>query len=180
MRILNLMATLDYTKHLTLHRLGLRSLLPTSVQDRNPSPTPYPSPSQAMKMSQSIYKPIDMVPDGAGSAVVAPASVALAPNRFKPRVEGLVAPLPEVVVKLKPEVGALCPVKLKPVDPPAAPAAVVAVFGAKLNVVVALAAGVDPEGAVVFAVKLNVAAAAVGTAPWADVEVGAAVGAGVD
>ena len=105
-----------------------------------------------------IYKPIDMVPDGVGSAGVAPARVALAPGRLKPKVE-LVAPLPEVVVKLKPEAGALCPVKLKPVDPdppPLAPAAVV-VFGAKLNPGAALVAGAAAEGALVFAVKLKAA-----------------------
>ena len=125
----------------------------------------------------NVYKPIDIVPDGAGSAGAAPASVALAPDRLKPRVE-LVAPLPEVVVKLKPEVGALCPVKLKPVDPDPPPAAAVAVvFGAKLNAGAALVAGAAEEGAVVFVVKLKAAAV---VAPWAGVEVGAAGGAGVD
>ena len=157
-----------------------------------------------------IYKPIDVAPDGAGSAVV------LVPDRLKPRAAELVAPLPEVagklkpevgalckvaplpevevklkpevaalcpvaplpevVVKLKPEVGALCPVKLKPVDPDpptTAPTAavVVAVFGVKLNAGVVLVAAAAAEEAVVFPVKLKVAA---------DVEVGAAGGPGVD
>ena len=124
-----------------------------------------------------IYKPIDMVPDETGAA---PARVALAPDRLKPRVE-LVAPLPEVVVKQKPEAGALCPVKLKPVDPdppPVAPAAGVVVFGAKLKAGAALVAGAAAEEALVFAVKLKAAAAV--AAPWVGVEVVAAGGAGVD
>ena len=42
----NRMATLYYAEHFTLHRLGLRSLLPFLY--RNPSLSPYPNPSPAM------------------------------------------------------------------------------------------------------------------------------------
>ena len=41
-RIPNQMATLYYAEHFTLHGLGLRSLLPISVWDRNLGPSPYP------------------------------------------------------------------------------------------------------------------------------------------
>ena len=47
-RIPNQMATLYCVEHFTLHRLRLGSLLPISVQDRNPNPSPYQSPSPAM------------------------------------------------------------------------------------------------------------------------------------
>ena len=54
-RILKQMATLYYAEHFTLHGLRLRSLLPISVQDRNPSPNPHVSMPLAMLMSHKKH-----------------------------------------------------------------------------------------------------------------------------